>query len=60
MLMRSAPGVGVAVVRGWWFGVGYLFAAHYWTLPNIGPGLVLVAPERNGMYSPKGTSRVFT
>ncbi|WP_395110711.1 apolipoprotein N-acyltransferase [Actinomadura sp. SCN-SB] len=43
LLMRSAPGVRAAGVRGWWFGAGYLMAVLYWTLPNIGPGLVLVA-----------------
>ncbi|MFG2003109.1 apolipoprotein N-acyltransferase [Spirillospora sp. NPDC048911] len=42
-LMRAAPTVREAAVRGWWFGAGYLLAALYWTLPNIGPGLLLIA-----------------
>ncbi|MEU5882216.1 apolipoprotein N-acyltransferase [Spirillospora sp. NPDC047279] len=43
MLIRSAPDVREAALRGWWFGAGYLLAALHWTLPNIGPGLLLVA-----------------
>jgi apolipoprotein N-acyltransferase len=43
LLIRSAPGVRAAAVRGWWFGAGYLLAVLYWLLPNIGPGLILVA-----------------
>jgi len=42
-LMRAAPTRREAVVRGWWFGTGYLLAAMYWLLPNLGPGLLLVA-----------------
>ncbi|MFI6516102.1 apolipoprotein N-acyltransferase [Spirillospora sp. NPDC050679] len=41
-LMRSGSG-REAAVRGWCFGTGYLLAALYWTLPNIGPALPLVA-----------------
>ena len=42
-LMRNAPTRREAVVRGWWFGTGYLLAAMYWLAPNLGPGLLLVA-----------------
>jgi apolipoprotein N-acyltransferase len=42
LLMRSAPGIRAAAVRGWWFGAGYLLAALHWTIPNIGPGLILI------------------
>jgi len=42
-LMRSAPTRREAVIRGWWFGTGYLLAAMYWLAPNVGPGLLLVA-----------------
>ena len=42
-LMRFAPSRREAVVRGWWFGTGYLLAAMYWLAPNLGPGLLLVA-----------------
>jgi apolipoprotein N-acyltransferase len=43
MLMLAAPAWREAAVRGWWFGTGYLVAALYWLVPNLGPGLVLVA-----------------
>ncbi|MFI0448638.1 apolipoprotein N-acyltransferase [Actinomadura sp. 6N118] len=43
LLIRSAPTVREAAWRGWWFGAGFLLAALYWTLPNIGPGLLLLA-----------------
>ncbi len=42
-LMRAAPTRREAIVRGWWFGTGYLLAAMYWLAPNLGPGLLLVA-----------------
>ena len=41
LLMRAAPTVREAAVRGWWFGTGYMLLAHYWLAPNIGPGLLL-------------------
>jgi apolipoprotein N-acyltransferase len=43
LLMVNAPDVREAALRGWWFGAGYLLAALYWTLPDIGPGLPVVA-----------------
>jgi apolipoprotein N-acyltransferase len=43
LLMRQAPTGREASVRGWWFGAGYLLAALYWLIPNIGPALLLVA-----------------
>jgi apolipoprotein N-acyltransferase len=43
LLMRAAPSLREAVVRGWWFGTGFLLAALYWLAPEIGPGLLLVA-----------------
>lgn len=43
LLMLNAPDVREAALRGWWFGTGYLLAALYWTLPDIGPGLPLLA-----------------
>jgi apolipoprotein N-acyltransferase len=43
LLMVSAPTGREAAVRGWWFGTGYLVAALYWLIPNLGPGLLLVA-----------------
>jgi len=43
MLMAAAPTRREAVVRGWWFGTGYLAATMYWLIPNLGPGLLVVA-----------------
>jgi apolipoprotein N-acyltransferase len=43
LLMAVAPARREAIVRGCWFGAGYLLAAMYWLAPNIGPGLLLVA-----------------
>jgi apolipoprotein N-acyltransferase len=39
-LLRAAPSAREAAVRGWWFGAGYLLAALYWLIPNLGPGLL--------------------
>jgi apolipoprotein N-acyltransferase len=43
LLMRGAPSAREAAVRAWWFGAGFIMAAHYWLAPNIGPALLLVA-----------------
>ena len=43
LLMRVAPSAREAAVRAWWFGAGFIMAAHYWLTPNIGPALLLVA-----------------
>ena len=42
LLLRAAPTGREAAVRGWWFGTGYLLAALYWLVPNLGPALLLV------------------
>ncbi len=43
LLMRAAPSAREAAVRAWWFGTGFIMAAHYWLAPEIGPALLLVA-----------------
>ena len=43
LLFRAAPSWREAAVRGWWFGAGFLLASLYWLVPNLGPGLLLVA-----------------
>jgi apolipoprotein N-acyltransferase len=43
LLMRAAPSAREAAVRAWWFGAGFIMAAHYWLAPEIGPALLLVA-----------------
>jgi len=40
LLMRSASTAGRGALTGWWFGAGYLLAALYWLIPNLGPGLL--------------------
>jgi len=56
LLMRAAPSGREAGVRGWWFGAGFIFAAHYWLLPNIGPALLLVAIVMGAVWIPVGVS----
>ena len=53
-LMRAAPTRREAAARGWWFGTGYLLAAMYWLLPNLGPGLLLVAIVLGFLWSVVG------
>jgi apolipoprotein N-acyltransferase len=43
LLMAAGQTRREAVVRGCWFGTGYLLAAMYWLAPNLGPGLLLLA-----------------
>ena len=56
LLMRASPTAREAGVRGWWFGAGFIFAAHYWLLPNIGPALLLVAIVMGALWIPVAVS----
>src|SRR5262252_5491269 len=56
LLMRAAPSAREAAVRGWWFGAGFIMAAHYWLLPNIGPALLLVAIALGALWAGVGVS----
>jgi apolipoprotein N-acyltransferase len=56
LLMRVSPSAREAGVRGWWFGAGFIFAAHYWLLPNIGPALLLVAIVLGALWIPVAVS----
>jgi apolipoprotein N-acyltransferase len=56
LLMRAAPSAREAAVRGWWFGAGFIMAAHYWLLPNIGPALLLVAIVLGALWAGVGVS----
>jgi apolipoprotein N-acyltransferase len=56
LLMRASPSAREAGVRGWWFGAGFIFAAHYWLLPNIGPALLLVAMVMGALWIPVAVS----
>jgi apolipoprotein N-acyltransferase len=56
LIMRASPSGREAGVRGWWFGAGFIFAAHYWLLPNIGPALLLVAVVLGALWIPVAVS----
>ena len=34
LLMRAASSAREAAVRAWWFGAGFIMAAHYWLIPT--------------------------
>jgi apolipoprotein N-acyltransferase len=51
LIMRAAPSAREAAVRGWWFGAGFILAAHYWLVPNIGPALLLVAVVMGALWT---------
>src|SRR5215475_12222242 len=55
-IMRASPSAREAAVRGWWFGAGFILAAHYWLAPNIGPALLLVAVALGVLWVPVGVS----
>lgn len=50
-LMSCSPGRREAVVRGWWYGAGYLLTAMYWLTPNLGPALLLVAAGMGALWA---------
>jgi apolipoprotein N-acyltransferase len=56
LIMRASASAREAGVRGWWFGAGFIFAAHYWLLPNIGPALLLVAVVMGALWIPVAVS----
>ena len=56
LLMCRAPSAREAAVRAWWFGAGFIMAAHYWLVPNIGPGLLLVAIVLGACWAGVGVS----
>jgi len=56
LLMRAAPSAREAAVRAWWFGAGFIMAAHYWLVPNIGPALLLVAIVLGALWAGVGVS----
>ncbi len=56
LLMHAAPTQRAAAVRGWWFGAGFLLAALYWLLPNLGPGLLLVVAVLGALWASVGAA----
>jgi len=56
LIIRSSATAREAAVRGWWFGTGFMLAAHYWLAPNIGPALLLVAVLLGALWLGVGVS----
>ncbi len=56
LIVRASASVREAVVRGWWFGAGFILAAHYWLAPNLGPALLLVAVVLGALWIPFAVS----
>jgi apolipoprotein N-acyltransferase len=56
LIMRASPSAREAGVRGWWFGAGFVLAAHYWLAPNLGPALLLVAVVLGALWIPVAVS----
>jgi apolipoprotein N-acyltransferase len=56
LLMRASPTVRSAAVTGWWFGAGYLLAALYWLIPNLGPGLLGVTAVLGALWAGVGAA----
>ncbi|HEV2376559.1 MAG TPA: apolipoprotein N-acyltransferase [Streptosporangiaceae bacterium] len=56
LLMRASGSAREAAARGWWFGAGFMLAAHYWLAPSIGPGLLLAAIVIGALWIGVGVS----
>ena len=56
LIMRASPSAREAAVRAWWFGTGFVAAAHYWLAPSIGPALLLVAIVLGALWTGVGVS----
>jgi apolipoprotein N-acyltransferase len=54
LLIRYARNGREAAIRGWWFGAGFLGCALYWLIPDLGPGLPLLAVVAGGLWAPWG------
>jgi apolipoprotein N-acyltransferase len=56
LLMRASATAKQAATAGWWFGGGYLMAALYWLIPNLGPGLLLVVAVLGVLWAGVGVA----
>src|ERR1035438_9080914 len=56
LLIRRSPSAREAAVRGWWFGAGFLLAALYWLVPDIGPALLLIAVVFGALWTGFGVA----
>ena len=54
LLIHRAGSPREAAVRGGWLGAGYLLATLWWLVPNIGPGLLLVAVAFGALWAGVG------
>ncbi len=54
LVLRHAGSPREGAVRGWCGGAGFLFAAHYWLLPNVGVFLVPVVAAVGALWAPWG------
>ncbi len=54
VLIQRSPSAREALIRGGWFGAGYLLAALWWLTPEIGPGLLLIAIVLGPLWSGVG------
>ncbi|MGE5290339.1 MAG: apolipoprotein N-acyltransferase, partial [Micromonosporaceae bacterium] len=43
LIIQRSPSAREAAVRAVWFGAGYMLATLWWLVPNVGPGLPLLA-----------------
>jgi apolipoprotein N-acyltransferase len=56
LLIRASASARQAAVAAWWFGAGYLLAALYWLIPNLGPGLLLVVAVLGALWAGVGVA----
>ena len=56
LVIRRSPSAREAAVRGWWFGAGFLLAALYWLVPDIGPALLLIAVVFGALWTGFGVA----
>jgi apolipoprotein N-acyltransferase len=54
LLIHRSASAREAAVRGGWFGAGFLLATLWWLVPNIGPGLLLVAVVIGSLWAGVG------
>ncbi len=56
MAIRASGSARQAAAAAWWFGAGYLLAALYWLVPNLGPGLLLVVAVLGALWAGTGVA----
>jgi apolipoprotein N-acyltransferase len=56
LLIRASATARQAASAGWWLGSGYLMAALYWLIPNLGPALLLVVAVLGALWAGVGVA----